>query len=128
MKKTLVLLLSIFLINSAFAQADITPKVAESIKSGNSALLASYFMAQVELTIEDAEGTFSKADAEKKLAAFFGSHGVVSFEIKHQGTSKLDDQYRIGDLVTKNGTFRVTFFIRKNGNTMQIKQLKIEEA
>ena len=128
MKNILFLFLSISLSNSIFAQTDITPKVAESIKTGNASLLASYFMAQIELTIEDAEGTFSKADAEKKLAAFFGSHGVTAFEIKHQGTSKLDDQYRIGDLATKNGTFRVTFFIRKNGNTLQIKQLKIEAS
>ena len=128
MKKIFFTILSIALSLSIFAQTDITPKVAESIKSGNAALLASYFMAQIELTIEDTEGTFSKAEAEKKLAAFFASHGVTGFEIKHQGTSKLDDQYRIGDLVTKNGTYRVTFFIRKNGNTLQIKQLKIEAS
>ena len=128
MKKIFFTILSIALSLSIFAQTDITPKVAESIKSGNAALLASYFMAQIELTIEDTEGTFSKAEAEKKLTAFFASHGVTGFEIKHQGTSKLDDQYRIGDLVTKNGTYRVTFFIRKNGNTLQIKQLKIEAS
>jgi Domain of unknown function (DUF4783) len=126
MKKIFFTILSIALSLSIFAQTDITPKVAESIKSGNATQLASYFMAQIELTIEETEGTFSKAEAEKKLAAFFASHGVTGFEIKHQGTSKLDDQYRIGDLVTKNGTFRVTFFIRKNGNALQIKQLKIE--
>jgi hypothetical protein len=128
MKKIFFLFLAISLSSSLFAQSDITPKVAESIKSGNATLLASYFMAQIELTIEDTEGTFSKAEAEKKLIAFFGSHGVTGFEIKHQGTSKLDDQYRIGDLTTKNGTFRVTFFIRKNGNSLQIKQLKIEAS
>lgn len=128
MKKILASLFAILLISSTFAQGDITPKIAEAIKSGNASLLASYFMPQIELTIEDTDGSFSKAEAEKKLIAFFGSHGAVSFEVKHQGTSKLDDQYRIGDLVTKNGTFRVTFFIRKSGNTMQIKQLKIEAA
>ncbi|MFM7233275.1 MAG: DUF4783 domain-containing protein, partial [Flavobacteriales bacterium] len=50
------------------------------------------------------------------------------FTVKHQGTSKLDDQFRIGELTTSKGIFRVTFFMKKSNNTLQIKQLKIEPA
>lgn len=125
MKKIILLIFSILSLSS-IGQTDITPKVTEALKSGNAAQLATYFMDQIEINIPTQEGTMSKADAQKALASFFSAYGVTSFEIKHQGTSKLDDQYRIGDLVTKKGNFRVTFFIRKNGTVMQIKQLKIE--
>ena len=33
---------------------------------------------------------------------------------------------RIGDLVTTTGKYRVTFFLKKNGSTMQIRQITIE--
>ncbi len=111
----------------AFSQTDITPKVTEALKKGDAATLAAHFMEQIELTLPSNEGTFNKAEAQKLITKFFADNGVTSFTIKHQGTSKLDDQYRIGDLVTNKGTFRVTFFMRKSGTTMQIKQLKIEE-
>jgi Domain of unknown function (DUF4783) len=125
--KKLLFILFLGALAPAMAQSDITPSVAEALKKGDAAALAAHFMGQIELTILDQEGTYNKAEAQKIVAKFFADHGVTNFVVKHQGTSKLDDQYRIGDLTTNKGVFRVTFFIRKNGTTMQIKQLKIEE-
>ncbi|MFN0030718.1 MAG: DUF4783 domain-containing protein [Flavobacteriales bacterium] len=130
MKQMKQLLLSLLIATSSasmMAQTDITPKVTEAIKKGDAAALAAYFMDQIELTLPANDGTFNKAEAQKLIAKFFADYGVTSFVIKHQGTSKLDDQYRIGDLVTNKGTFRVTFFMRKSGASLLIKQLKIEE-
>ncbi len=124
--KKLLFVLSICSFTSGLAQPDITPKVTEALTQGNAAALASHFMDQIALTLQTHDGNFNKAEAQKLIAAFFVEYGVTNFVIKHQGTSKLDDQYRIGEMTTNNGVFRVTFFMKKNGTTMQIKQLKIE--
>jgi hypothetical protein len=111
---------------SVIAQSDITPKVAEALRKGDAVALSTMMMPQVELTVSGKDGSYTSAEAKGILSAFFTNHPPREFTVKHQGTSKLDDQYRIGDLLTTKGTFRVTFFMRKGGWGMQIKQLKIE--
>lgn len=111
-----------------FAQADITPQIAAALKKGDAAAITQQMMPQVELTLQGQDKTVSKADAQKMLSGFFSDAAPSNFVVKHQGTSKLDDQYRIGDLTTAKGKFRVTFFMKKDGNAMLIRQLKIEPA
>lgn len=126
--KFLISILLVFAAATGFAQNDITGEVAGALKRGDAAAIAAQMMPQVELTLNGQDNNFTKADAQKALAAFFKDHPVTGFSIKHQGTSKLDDQYRIGDMTTQKGSFRVTFFMKKTGTTMQIRQLKIEVA
>ena len=66
------------------------------------------------LAVEDVDDIFSSAQAEQILKKFFAGHKVESFEIKHSGKSKLNIQYRIGDLVTTSGDeYRVTFNMKE---------------
>lgn len=117
----------LFLLSSSLvAQADITPQVSEALKKGDASALSAFFMSNVELEIKGEEGTYTAANAKNIMAKFFAEHQVKGFVVKHQGNSKLDDQYRIGELNTAKGVYRLTFFMKKNGNTWQIKQLKIE--
>lgn len=108
------------------AQADVTPKVVDCLKKGDATQLASFFMPQVELSLLDQDETYTPKEAEEVLKAFFTKNPVKDFSLKHQGTSKLDDQYRIGELVTTKGNYRVTFFMKKSTSSLLIKQLKIE--
>lgn len=124
--KFLTVTFLILLTLSGFAQADITPKVSDALKKGDAAGVAVYFMPQVDVALPDGEKSLSKAEAQKALANFFAQNPVRGFVVKHQGTSKLDDQYRIGVLSTAKGEFRVTFFMRKSGDVILIKQIKIE--
>jgi hypothetical protein len=120
---TLILITVGFIAN---AQSDITPMVAEALKKGDAIAISTMMMPQVELEVSGKEGTFSSAEAKTILSQFFTANPPREFTLKHQGTSKLDDQYRIGDLLTAKGIFRVTFFMKKGGWGMQIKQMKIE--
>jgi hypothetical protein len=120
---TLILITVGFIAN---AQSDITPMVAEALKKGDAIAISTMMMPQVELEVSGKEGTFSSAEAKTILSQFFTVNPPREFTLKHQGTSKLDDQYRIGDLLTAKGIFRVTFFMKKGGWGMQIKQMKIE--
>ena len=120
---TLLILLSALV---GFSQADITPKVVDCLKRGDATVLSGFFMPQVELSIMDQDDSYTPKEAEAELTKFFLKNPVKDFTIRHQGTSKLDDQYRIGELVTSRGNFRVTFFMRKSASSLLIKQLKIE--
>lgn len=110
------------------AQSDITPQVSNALKKGDAAGLANLMMPQIELTLNGSDQTVSKAEAQKQLVVFFKERVPSDFTVKHQGTSKLDDQYRIGDLITSQGNYRVTFFMKKDGSLMLIRQLKIETS
>jgi hypothetical protein len=125
MKIYIVFVLALFSLN-AFTQSDITPKVTDALKKGDAAILTQFFMPQIDLALMGQESSYSKEEAEKILATFFQQVGATQFVIKHQGTSKLDDQYRIGELTTAKGIYRVTFFMKKSGNAILIKQFKIE--
>lgn len=123
------LLSTLFFVTMGFlanAQSDITPMVADALKKGDAIAISTMMMPQVELEVDGKEGTFSSGEAKTILSQFFTANPPREFTLKHQGTSKLDDQYRIGDLLTSKGTFRVTFFMKKGGWGMQIKQMKIE--
>lgn len=110
----------------SFSQADITAPVVTALEKGDAANLSRMMMPQVELTLNNQDRTTSKAEAQKLLVVFFNENPPTRFTIKHQGTSKLDDQYCIGDLNTTKNRFRVTFFMKKSESTMLIRQLKIE--
>jgi hypothetical protein len=125
MKNLLVLLFSVWAGISS-AQTDITAKVTEALKKGDAASLASMMMSQVDLSIDGKDDSYSKEQASEMIRKFFAEHPAKDFSVKHQGTSKLDDQYRIGDLVTSTGKYRVTFFLKKNGSVMQIRQISFE--
>ena len=128
MKFPLLLIACLLTFSSLLAQSDISSAVGAALKKGDAASIASYLMPQVELTLVGKDGVYDKTQAQQMLAGFFKENPPQNFVIKHQGTSKLDDQFRIGELTTSKGLFRVTFFMKKNNNLLQIKQLKIEPA
>ncbi|MDZ4824712.1 MAG: DUF4783 domain-containing protein [Flavobacteriales bacterium] len=124
--KTLFSFLLSLLTLTVLSQADFSQKVSNALKAGDAATLASLCMDQVELSIGGQDNIYTREEAKKQLASFFSRNVAKSFVIRHEGTSKLDCQYRIGELTTSTGTYRVTFFMKKNGTQMQVKQLKIE--
>lgn len=119
--------LGLFILSfTMLAQDDITPAVSDALAKGNAAALTRYFVSSVDLTILDDEDMYPKDQVVQKLNQFFQRNKPSAFEVKHKGTSKLDDHYRIGDLTTATGVYRVTFFMRKGSAGMEIKQLRIE--
>lgn len=122
------LVLTLFLgMTFALGAQDITPAVVKAIETGDAETLSKHLTSSIDLTIGDDEDMYPRDEAAKKIKAFFAAHKPSGFEIKHKGTSKLDDQYRIGDLTTSKGKFRVTFFIKKTDKGMKVKQLRIED-
>jgi len=127
MKSFLIVAFSL-LTTFGMAQAPIGAKVNKALSNGNASALKSMMMLEVDLSLLDEEGMYPADQVVKMLERFFSSNPVVSFDVRHKGTSKLDDHYRIGELKTKSGLYRVTYFLKNTPSGVRIKQLRVESA
>lgn len=126
--KALLFIAALLLGFSAQSQTDITPEVTAALSKGDAVKLGTYFAANVDLTLPGQEDVYAKDQASKLVGNFFTAHPAKSFTVKHRGTSKLNDHFRIGELSTSKGNFRVTFFMKKDGPKFVISQFRIEDA
>lgn len=125
-KSVLLPLVAIFfaLASAQTASAQIPDEIILSLKSGNARVLASYFNQNVELVILDNDNVYSKAQAEQIISDFFSKNKPERFTVIHQG-GKEGAQYVIGNLVTRQATFRVYFLLKKSADKDIIHQLRI---
>ncbi len=128
MNRLIFLLFGLLMATISFAQSDITVPMTEAIKTGNAAKIGSYFAANVDLTLPGTEEVLPSDQAKKLVERFFTQHIAKSFAVKHRGTSKMNDHYRIGDLATSKGNFRVTFFMKSDAGKFSVTQFRIEPA
>ena len=128
MKKFFILV--VFSLATFLSHSQVTEKqgITKAIQEGNAKVLGGYFTKTVDLTVKDVEDVYSKEQAEVILTRFFNENKTTTYSVKHEGKSKLDDYYYIGDLITSTGTYRLTFFLKKDGDAFRIKQLRIENG
>lgn len=106
---------------------DLPDGVVIALKSGNAKDLAKYFNSNIDLTIIEKQDIYSKTQAEIILKEFFVKNIPSNFTIMHQG-GKEGSKYVIGNLVTSTGTYRVSLFLKLQGVTQVIQQLRIESG
>lgn len=129
MKKINLIIVSILFLGSSLSIAQTSTIPADlslAFKTGNVEKLAEYLNSTVELVILDKEDFYNKKVAKSILKEFFTEHRVVEFVIKHQG-GKNESNFAIGDLRTKDGSFRVYFLMKKVDSKPLIHQLRIEK-
>ncbi len=126
MKRMPILILFLLTFLGVRAQGASKDQVAAAIGTGNSAALARFMVANVDMTLPTASDFYSKAQAEQMLRKFFDEHKPKGITIEHEGNNRSGDSYYIGKLATANGDFRVTFFLKKSPEGNQVKQLRIE--
>lgn len=110
------------------AQDPVKDNVVLALRTGNSKELARHFIPNIDLTLPGASDVYSKAQAEQMLRKFFDEAPPSEFILEHEGVSKMGDSYYIGRLRTARGEYRVTFFLKRVGDTPQVKQLRIEQG
>jgi Domain of unknown function (DUF4783) len=112
---------------SSFAQVQGINEVVSALKSANASQAAKYFDNTVDLSLPGKSGSvsYSKSQAELVLKDFFVTNGVKGFEVKHAGGNS-GDQFTIGTLVTRNGSFRTTIFMKQRGDVQVVQALNIE--
>jgi type II secretory pathway component PulC len=120
-----LLFFSGFIIFSNQIKAQIPDESIQSLKSGDSKTLSSYFNQNVEMVVLENDNVYSKAQAQQIVSKFFSNNAPESFNVIHQG-GKEGAQYVIGNLVTGKGTYRVYFLLKKSEGKEYIHQLRIE--
>lgn len=119
---TLSILTSLFSSFTLFIGID---DVISAMRSGNSSQVAKYFDNNVEISMPDKSNSYSKSQAELVLKDFFISNPVKGFEIIHKGENA-GSQYCIGKLITRNGDYRTTIFMKQKGDGQVLQELRFE--
>lgn len=116
----------LFVLIAARLVAQIPDEVVTSFRTGNANTLSGYFNQNIEMVVLEHDDVYSKAQAQQIVSNFFSQNKAQEFNIIHQG-GKEGARYAIGNLKTNNGTFRVYFLLKDEGNKAYIHQLRIEK-
>lgn len=125
--KIQALMASLVLVLCWVNPGDVSEDIAAAFRSGDSKQVAKYMGAQVDIVILEREEVYSRSQAELILKDFFTKNTPKSFNVVHNGVSKNGSRFAIGKLVTAKGSFKVTWFIKKENNSFFIHQLRIEK-
>lgn len=118
---TILILMVLF----SFATAAGIEEVIAAMKTGNAAQVAKSFDATVEISTPGKSSNYNKTQAEQVLKDFFAANGVKGFDVIHKGDNA-GAQYCIGTLVTKNGNFRTTIYLKPKGDLQLLQELHFE--
>jgi len=100
-------------------------EVVNALKNGDAAQIARHFDNTIEITMPDKSNNYSKNQAEIVLRDFFATNGVKGFQIIHKGENA-GSQYCIGTLLTKNGTYRTTVFMKQKNDKQMLQEIRFE--
>jgi len=125
MKKR-IFLITFVLLTFLSAYADRFDDVIAQLKTGSASGMVKLFNNSVELTLLDAEGIFSKQQAEVMLKQFFTQYPPKNVNLQHKGSSSKGAMYAIAIYESASGKFRAYIFMKDSGNGMQVNEFKIE--
>jgi hypothetical protein len=124
MKRFFTLLSAVFILSS-FSYFLSIDEVVGAMKNGDAAQIARHFDNTVEISMPDKSNNYSKSQAEMVLKDFFSTNGVKNFQVLHKGENA-GSQYCIGTLVTKNGSFRTTVFMKQKSDKQLLQEIRFE--
>jgi antitoxin component YwqK of YwqJK toxin-antitoxin module len=110
---------------SSFTLFSSIDEVISAMKTGNASEIARFFDNTVEINMPQKNNSYSKSQAELVLKDFFNTNPVKAFETIHKGENS-GSQYCIGTLVTKNGSFRTTIFMKQKGDKQVLQEITFE--
>lgn len=121
------LLVGIFLTLALVVNATpISDNLATAFKKGNATEIAKYFGSSVDLSIPNNEGVYSSIQAKLILKTFFLKNKPSDFTVVHNGDSKNNSHYTIGNLKTSKGVYRTYILYKEQDKKITILELKIE--
>lgn len=124
MKKILFILLTLVITTSFSVSSQTT--IINAIKSGNTAELSKYFDKIVEINLPEKSNSYSKKQAELVLRDFFNNNSVKDLTVIHNSETA-GSQYFIGNLITANGKFRITVYLKQKDDKLLIQELRLEK-
>lgn len=114
--------------DSLQSQVSVEKSIQNSIAAGNSQGLSAFFFSTIELSIPEAQGSYSKTHAELLMKNFFSKYPVQSFSIINEGQSGSEkSRFALGTYTSSKGeTFRVYFLTKEISGRNQLTILKFE--
>lgn len=107
-------------VGSSF-KSDVIDNVSAQISKGNAGGVATYFNDNVDVSIIDKQGVYSKAQAQIVLQNFFSTNAVKSFSIVQRGQTS-DGMFCIGTYVSSNASYRIYYLVSyMNGINLIVK-------
>lgn len=100
-------------------------EVIKAFKSGNVGKISPYLDQSVEITFHDQKKTYSRIEVQAFLKSFFNGHKVADFKVLHQSESD-GSAYCIGELITSNGHFRTTIYVKDKAGKTLIQEIRLE--
>ncbi|MCB9251398.1 MAG: DUF4783 domain-containing protein [Flavobacteriales bacterium] len=121
----LMLLVSIGVLASV--GGDVFSEVENAIGIGNAKLIEQHMNTSIELETPTSKGIYSRSQAELILKKFFQKYPPISFTITQKGNGAGGSRFSVGNYVsTRERTFRVTIFVKKNNQDYLIQEIKFE--
>ena len=106
-----------------------TKDIFQALASGDADALGLYFDQQIEVVLTNKEGRMAKTEAIQAVKTFFAQNKPSGFSNMHQGDSKNSGaKYAIGNLTTASGTYRVYVYMKYNGATPVIQEIRIDKG
>ena len=100
-------------------------EVIAALRTGNASELAKHIDDNVQISLPDKSDSYNKVQATTILQNFFTTIEVRGFEVKHSGDNA-GNQFCIGVLQTKNGSFRTTVFMKTFNGKQVLKEIRFQ--
>src|SRR5262245_17540474 len=120
----LALALQVF---AVYAQSDVIGLIRETLKAGSAKELSKYLNQTVDVTIEGKVESYSKSQAEFVFRDFFKQHPPSEFTIIHQGKSRGDQPFAIGQYKSGNDVYRVFMKIKAQNNQQLLHEISFSK-
>lgn len=99
-------------------------EIAKCFLANDFKALGNHFADNLDLIIENNDGTYGKQQAMMMLKEFFTQNKITHFKIKHNGSSNERTYYAVCDMTGSKKSWRLYILLN---NDSKIIQLQIEE-
>ncbi|HEU4472761.1 MAG TPA: DUF4783 domain-containing protein [Flavisolibacter sp.] len=125
-------ILLLFSLVAVFSAKAFTPisgldDVIGALRSGNAQELSKYVDDNIEISLPDKSDSYSRAQAVMVLKDFFANNGVKGFEVQFKGENG-GNQFCVGKLQTKSGSYRTTVFMKTKDGRQLVKEIRFQSV
>jgi len=122
-----LLILYIFpLVALLFTDSQDVNNIVKALKANNISYVNEQLDSSIEITLNGKNNTYNKAQASKFLNDFFSGIKILDFKVLHQSESG-GSSYCIGNLLTSDGNYRMTFFTREKSGKVVLQEIRMEK-
>lgn len=111
--------------NLSAGSATLVQEVKKALGSGDQSIMSRFFGPSVEVQLPNVSGIFSKKQSEMIVGQFLTAHPGLAYDLDHEEVAD-DATLTIGRASRESEVFRVCIISQQIGNSLQIKQLRIE--